>query len=141
MEQDTPTAFIGRFIEVAADSDYSQHDRLRRCTGYDVQAAAEALWAHYLRKGFYLDEMTRALDEHTVVRAMLAATKHYTDDGHLVSAEFQEYWDQTDALDLSHGLLQQMQDELAGKFLRRAEAEGCTVVNNAHGIWLFKFGG
>ena len=101
----------------------------------DITAAATALWTTALRQGpGALDRLT--LDEPTVITVLLAQKKRWDDEGELVSVEFEEYWDATDKLRFSSGLLEEMKKELARGFLENKKADH-VVVNNFHGIWLF----
>lgn len=136
MQQYGRSQFADHFAEVAADSDYSRHAKLREVTQYDIRAAAEALWSRKWRsEKDYSEQVTEA----DVIEALLAKVEYYDDENHLVSVVHQDYWDATDKLRLSSGLLQQMQKELSRKYLYEKRIEGFTVVDNDHGIWLFRF--
>lgn len=70
---------------------------------------------------------------------MLSQVKRYDDRDELVSVEFEEYWDATDAQNFTSGLLEEMKRELSDNFMAERREAGCVVVNNEHGIWIFKF--
>jgi hypothetical protein len=131
--------FVEKFTDLAAVNNRSPSARLQNLTSHEIQAAAKALWIHTLRSRGNTDELYAGLGDAEMAKALLAARSTYVDENQLVSTEYREYWELTDTLGLSPGVRQQMQDELAGKFLHRAEAEGFVVINDSHGIWLFKF--
>lgn len=127
--------FADRFAEVAADGDYSRHPKLQSASQYDVRAAAEALWTYAMRNNVNLDQVT--LDEEIVVTAMLAQERRWDDEGELVSTEFEQYWDLTDRMNFSSGLLEEMKKELVYKYLD-IERTDHVIVSNRDGIWLFR---
>lgn len=139
MKQYGMSMFADRFAKMAADSDYSRHGGLQEVSQCDIRAAAEALWWNAARKGLDRDELYRGLAEADVISAMLAQVEHYMDDNHLVSVNFEGYWDMTDNMIESPGLRQQIEEHLSQNWLRDKKAEGCTVVSNRYGIWLFRF--
>lgn len=133
--------FIDRFAGVAADSDYSRHAQLRATTENDIRAAAKALWEQRTR-GYGLKEYGERVTEADVVEALLAKVEYYHDENHLVSVNYEGYWDMTDGLGLSSGLRKRMQNELFHKYLgEKRMLDGVTTVSNDQGVWLFRFEG
>jgi hypothetical protein len=130
--------FADRFAERAADSDYSRYSQLQDTTSEDIRAAAEALWWKKWRSP---EDYSEQVTEADVIEALLAKAEYYSDDNHLVSVVYETYWDMTDKLGLPSGLLQQMEKALSRKYLDEKRAEGFAVVNNDHGIWLYRFEG
>lgn len=128
--------FAQKFIELAADSDYSRYQKLRDISERDIRAAADALWLKSSRNGSVEDTFA-FLDESTVVSALRCLARRYDDANDLVSSQFREYWDATDKHIKSPGLLARMEAELCSGFLASKKEEGITVVDNAYGIWLF----
>jgi hypothetical protein len=126
------STFADQFAETAADSDYSRHPQLQGVSQYDIRAAAEAVWTYATREGIRIGSLERG----EVVRAMLAQVKRWDDEGELVSVEFEEYWDATDAQNLPSSLLDEMKKALARNFLEGKKGEHI-VVDNRDGIWLF----
>lgn len=124
--------FVERFTKAAADSDYSRHQRLREASQWDIQAAGEALWTYAMREDADVSELSEGM----IVTAMLAQSRRWDDEGELVSVEFEEYWDATDAMNLSGLLMKDMKRELAAKYLA-TRRDDFVVVNNRYGIWLF----
>ncbi len=133
MRARVPDDFTERFAEQAADSDYSRHPELRGISEEDIRAAAEALWIYAVQERA---DLSGPVSEQAVIAALLARTKRWDDEGELVSTEFEEYWDATDALGFSAILLKDMKRELAAKHLT-AQRDDHVVVNNRDGIWLF----
>lgn len=142
MQQNEKSEFVDRFVEVAANSDYSRHAKLQRTDQHDIQAAAEALWWRITcapgRAGF--KEYSEEIADADVIETLLAKIERYDDDNHLVSVNYEGYWDMTDGLGLSSGLRERMQRELSLKYLSEKRMEGFVTVNNERGIWLFRFG-
>lgn len=134
------TEFHERFAEKAADTDYSRHSQLQGLSKYDIIATAEALRLTAIQIGTHvrgwgmLDELT--LDEPTVITSLLAQKNRWDDEGHLVSTEFEEYWDETDKHNFPSSLLEEMKKALTRSFLEGRKAE-CVTVENPYGIWLF----
>lgn len=128
--------FADHFAEVAADSDYSRHPKLRDTTQHDIRAAAEALWSKRWRSQ---EDYSEQVTETDVIEALLAKVEHYADENHLVSVAHKDYWDKTDKLGLSSDLRQRMEKELSHEYLYGRRIEGFMTVSNDHGIWLFKF--
>lgn len=132
--------FPERFAEKAADTDYSRHPQLQGLSKYDIYATAEALRLTALRLGTpvhgwdMLDSLT--LDEPTVITALLAQKQRWDDEGHLVSTEFEKYWDATDTHNFPSSLLEEMQRHLVHQFLEGKKGEH-VAVSNPYGIWLF----
>lgn len=137
MQQYGRSQFADRFAEVAADGDYSRIPRLQGTTQYDIRAAAEAMWAAGTKRGWDREEMGRVLDVATVERVLLAKVSHFSDGNHLVSVEFEEYWDATDKQGFSFGLRETIQEGLVRNYENRKRQELLTVVNNQNGIWVF----
>jgi hypothetical protein len=138
--QDMMNEFIDRFIEVAANSDWPSRQELQDTEELDIQAAAEALWIHYDNLGHHLPRAAGNLRPGAgVINVLLSQVKRYDDKGELVSVEFEEHWDAIDAMGFSDSLKNQMKEELAHVFLAARKKEGCIVVNNQDGIWIFKF--
>lgn len=133
--------FADAFTEKAADTDYSRHAKLRDVTQYDIRAAAEVLWQRVTRSGGDPKEFSQRIMGMDVVETLLARVEHYQDDNHLVSVNYEGYWDWTDKLGLSSGLREQMQRELSRKYLTEKRSEGFDTVDNRYGIWLFRFEG
>lgn len=133
--------FADAFAEVAADTDYSRFASLRDVTQYDIRAAAEVLWQRITRSGGDPEEAARALTEIDVTETLLARVEYYQDDNHLVSVNYEGYWDMTDGIIDSPGLKRDIQDHLARKYKAEKRTEGFTVVDNRYGIWLFRFEG
>lgn len=130
--------FTERFAEAAADSDYSAKPKLQGVSEFDIRAAGRALWHHWnatLNNGADLIE----IDEPAVIEALSAQVRRYDDEGELVSVEFEEYWDATDAHNLPSGLLEEMKRELARGFLAKQREAGRIVVSDQDGIWIFDF--
>lgn len=127
--------FPGRFAEKAADSDYSRYPQLQGLSKEDIYATAEALRIQGLRLGIHVSELEP--DEPFVITALLAQKQRWDDEGELVSAEFEEYWDATDEHHFPTSLLEEMKRELSRNFLDGKKEEGFVVVNNQDGIWLF----
>ena len=132
MPKRAPDDFVEQFSNRVNDSDYSRHSHLRDASEKSIQAAAQALWTYATGQAIRLPE----LDEYLVTTTMLAQAKHWDDEGELVSVEFEEYWDATDALNLSAILMKDLKRELAAKHLAD-QGDSCVVVNNRDGIWLF----
>lgn len=132
--------FHERFATAAADTDYSRYPQLQALSKYDISATAEALRLTAIQIGTHvkgwgmLDELT--LDEPTVITALLAQKQRWDDEGHLVSTEFEEYWDTTDKHGFPNRLLEDMKRHLVRQFLEGKKAE-CVAVDNPYGIWLF----
>ena len=131
--------FVARFVEAAADSDYSRFSRLQATTPHDIEAAAEALWQHWIQKGWDRGGLLHALTEGVVFSTLLAQVKRYDDENELVSVEFEKFWDACDEQKLSAHTLSCVQDDLARSFLTRKRSDGYTVVTGQDGIWLFRF--
>jgi len=139
-KQDMMNEFIDRFVEVAADSDWSSRSELQNTEARDIRAAAESLWIHYDNLGHHLSNAAGNLRPGVgIANVLLSQVKRYDDEGELVSVEYEEYWDVTDAIGLSNSLKNQMKGELSNSFLAAKEKEGCIVINNQEGIWLFRF--
>lgn len=137
MQQYGRSQFADRFAEVAADSDYSRFPVLRDLTQHDIRAAALAMWAEMTKRGWDREEAGKILDSNSVERVLLNKIARWDDDSHLVSTEFQEYWDATDEMKFSSGLLEDIRLELMNKYIVRKRNDGLTVIENQHGIWLF----
>lgn len=133
--------FADAFAEKAADTDYSRHASLRDVTQYDIRAAAEAMWQRITRSGGDPEEFSKRIMGMDVVETLLAKVEHYQDDNHLVSVNYEGYWDMTDGMIDSSGLKRDIQDHLARKYKAEKRSEGFTVVDNRYGIWLFRFEG
>lgn len=133
--------FADRFAEKAADTDYSRHANLQDVTQYDIRAAAEVLFHRIARAGGDPDEFGTRIMGMDVIETLLAKVEHYQDDDHLVSVNYEGYWDMTDGLGFSSGLLEQMRRELSRKYLTEKRVEGFDTVSNRYGIWLFRFEG
>lgn len=133
MQQRGMDEFADRFVEAAADSDWSRRPRLRDAEQSDIRAAGLALWSHRTESGSGLESITEA----DVIGAMEAQHVRYGDEGELVSLGFQEYWDTTDEMGFPDHLLRAMKKELARKFLEDRKQEGFIVIDNREGIWLF----
>ena len=127
------SSFCDRFTQQAADSDYSRHAKLQGASQYDIRAAASALWTLAAREGIDLSE----LNEGIVITAMLAQEQRWDNEDELVSTEFEEYWDATDAQGFSPGLRQDMQEELVRRFLD-GKRKDHIVINDWDGIWTFR---
>lgn len=127
--------FADRFAEAAADSNYSAYPQLQVESQYDIRAAAEALWATGQREN--IDVGSVELDEGNVITVLLTQEQRWDDEGELVSREFEEYWDATDTHGFSASLTQRIQEELTRGFLTKCRTDH-VVVNNSHGIWLFR---
>lgn len=130
------STFADQFAEKAADSDYSRYPQLQGVSQYDIRAAAEALWIYATREGIRIG----SLEQGEIIRAMLSQVKRWDDEGELVSVEFEEYWDATDAQNLPSSLLEEMKKALTRNFLEGKKGEHI-VVDNRHGIWIFDKGG
>lgn len=132
--------FHERFAEKAADTDYSRYPQLQALSKYDINATAEALRLTAIRLGTHvrgwgmLDDLT--LDEPTVITALLALKRRWDDEGHLVSVDFEEYWDATDTHNFPSSLLEEMKRHLVRQFLESKKTEH-VAVSNPYGIWLF----
>lgn len=130
------STFADAFAEKAADSDYSRYPQLQSVSQYDIRAAAEAVWTYATREGIRIGSLERG----EVVQAMLAQVQRWDDEGELVSVEFEEYWDATDAQGFSSGLMEDIKKALARNFLEGKKGEHI-VVDNRDGIWLFSKAG
>lgn len=132
--------FPQRFADQAADTDYSRYPQLQGLSKYDIGATAEALRLTAIQLGTHvrgwdmLDDLK--LDEPTVITALLAQKQRWDDEGHLVSTEFEEYWDATDTYNFPSSLLEEMKRHLVRRFLEGKKAEH-VVVDSPYGIWLF----
>jgi hypothetical protein len=133
------SAFADEFAKAAADSSYSSYAKLQGTSQYDIRAAAEALWQRLVHQGEDMEQAGRSLTEDDVIAALLAQDEHYSDDNHLVSVNYEGYWDMTDGVIESPGLRRQIQEHLSSIYQRDKKAQGFTVVNNRYGIWLFRF--
>ncbi|MFE0472688.1 hypothetical protein ACFW2V_13835 [Streptomyces sp. NPDC058947] len=133
--------FADAFAKKAADTDYSRFAGLRDVTSEDIRAAAEVLWQRITHSGGDPEEFSKRITGMDVVETLKAKVEHYQDDNHLVSVNYEGYWDWTDKLGLSFGLLEQMQRELSRKYLTEKRSEGFDTVDNRYGIWLFRFEG
>jgi hypothetical protein len=131
--------FADEFAKAAADSSYSSYAKLQRADQYDIRAAAEALWERLVRRGADMEKAGRSLTESDIIEAMLAQVERYDDDNHLVSVNYEGYWDMTDGVIKSQGLRKQIQEHLSGIYQHDKKEQGFTVVNNRYGIWLFRF--
>ncbi len=126
--------FVERFTGVAAETDWSRYPQLQAASEYDIRAAGQALWIRWNpRPGYGL------IIPQDVEKSMLSQVKRYDDRDELVSVEFEEYWDATDTQNFTSGLLEEMKRELSDNFMAERREAGCVVVNNEHGIWIFKF--
>lgn len=143
MRQHGMSEFADRFAEKAADTDYSRYPQLQGVDQYDIRAAAEALWWRITCSPAYPEakEYSEQITDMDVIETLLAKVERYDDDNHLVSVNYEGYWDMTDGLGLSSGLREQMQRELTHKYLREKRIDGFTTVSNQWGIWLFRFEG
>lgn len=133
------SVFCDRFAEVAADSDYSRIPKLQDVSQYDIRAAAKALWRRAIKVGLNPESVKETLNEADVIWALEAKVKSYQDDNELVSVEFEKYWDATDGMKFSASLLLDMEYELSNRFQAQMRKEGFVVIDDIHGIWLFKF--
>lgn len=131
--------FADTFAEKAADTDYSRHAGLRDVTQYDIRAAAEVLWQRITRSGGDPAEFSKRITGMDVIETLLAKVEKYDDDNHLVSVNYEGYWDWTDGMIDSNSLKRDIQDHLARKRKAEKKAEGFVVVDNRYGIWLFRF--
>jgi hypothetical protein len=132
--------FPEKFSTAAADTDYSRYPQLQALSKYDILATAEALRLTAIQLGSHVHgwDMLRELplDEPTVITALLAQKQRWDDEGHLVSTEFEEYWDATDTHNFPSSLLEEMKRHMVRQFLEGKKAEH-VAVDNPYGIWLF----
>ncbi|WGV35953.1 hypothetical protein SEA_FRANKENWEENIE_280 [Streptomyces phage Frankenweenie] len=132
--------FPEKFSTAAADTDYSRYPQLQALSKYDILATAEALRLTAIQLGTHVRGWVMLrdlpLDEPTVTTALLAQKQRWDDEGHLVSTEFEEYWDATDTHNFPSSLLEEMKRHLVRQFLEGKKAEH-VVVDNPYGIWLF----
>jgi hypothetical protein len=133
--------FADAFAEKAADTDYSKHANLRDVTQYDIRAAAEALWQKITHSGGDPKEFSKRIMGMDVIETLLAKIERYDDDNHLVSVNYEGYWDMTDGMIDSDGLKRDIQNHLARKYKAEKRSEGFTVVDNRYGVWLFRLKG
>lgn len=133
--------FVAEFTtlapRVAATPGDTPLPRLSMC---DFEAAAEALWCRETRGGAVDREVSiRPLGEAAVRAALRALRNRYRDRVCAVEVECEDFWNLAVGMNLSAATLEAIRDDLFLDFTWRMKGLGYIVVENDHGIWLFRF--